>query len=221
MVDRECPSFLAASGPCAARPSVRTRASRSHRTDVVYPVVDSPAAGGLTGLDRLITLLADSPRCMAEMICTGVVAAIGEICALNTGFRRPYRVWLNWVRHRFPRSHDLCRALSMTPSAPRLTDEQELCSAALGLHRCGAPRVAPRPRQGHRPGARRARGQGPERLVIWPACGPPGGVWHQAAFEIQRLPVRAGDGALFQDIESGRRESNPHDQLGRLRVWRY
>ena len=85
----------------------------------MYPVVHTPAAGGLTGLDRSITVLADSPRCMAEMICTGVVAAIGEICALDTGSRSRCGVWLQWVRHRFPHSHELCRASSMTPSPPR------------------------------------------------------------------------------------------------------
>jgi hypothetical protein len=68
----------------------------------VYPVVDAPAAGGLTVLDRSVTALADSPRCMAEMICTGVVAAIGEICALDTGSHSRCGVWLQWVRHRFP-----------------------------------------------------------------------------------------------------------------------
>ena len=95
------------------------RISRLNRTDVVYPVVDAPAAGGLTVLDRSVTALADSPRCMAEMICTGVVAAIGEICALDTCSHGRCRVWFQWVRHRFPHSHDLCRALSMTPSPPR------------------------------------------------------------------------------------------------------
>jgi hypothetical protein len=54
-------------------------------TDVVYPVVDSCATGGLPGLDRSITFLAGSPWRVAKSICNGAIAAIIEIRARDSG----------------------------------------------------------------------------------------------------------------------------------------
>jgi len=106
----------------------------------VYPVVGSPAAGGLASLDRPVTVLADPSRSVAEGIWQSVVAAIGEICALNT--RSEMRVL--WMRHQFPQFSRFCVAPSVWHRAGCAPSRRaRCCQVPLDVHRCGAPRFAP------------------------------------------------------------------------------
>lgn len=89
-----------------ARFSIRAGSPGYTRTDVVYPVVGSPAAGGLASLDRSVTVLADPSRSVAESIWHSAVAAIGEISALNS--RSDMRVL--WMRHEFSQFSRFCVA---------------------------------------------------------------------------------------------------------------